>query len=67
VKGGPGSRIKARTGDLDGTEPRPARAPSNGSCGMPWTGRLPEPLSDVLEREAEQRTRVAAVLDVLDE
>jgi hypothetical protein len=27
-------------------------------------GRLPEPLSDVLEREAEQRTRVAAVLDV---
>ena len=30
-------------------------------------GRLPEPLSDVLEREAEQRTRVAAVLDVLDE
>jgi hypothetical protein len=30
-------------------------------------GRLPEPLSDVLEREAEERTRVAAVLDVLDE
>jgi hypothetical protein len=30
-------------------------------------GLLSEPLSDVLEREAEQRARVAAVLDELDE
>jgi hypothetical protein len=30
-------------------------------------GLLTEPLSDVLEREAEQRARVAAVLDELDE
>jgi hypothetical protein len=30
-------------------------------------GLLSEPLRDVLEREAEQRARVAAVLDELDE
>jgi hypothetical protein len=30
-------------------------------------GLLPEPLSDVLEREAEQRVRVAELLDELDE
>jgi hypothetical protein len=30
-------------------------------------GLLSEPLSDVLEHEAEQRARVAAVLDELDE
>jgi hypothetical protein len=30
-------------------------------------GLVPEPLSDVLEREAEQLARVAAVLDELDE
>ena len=30
-------------------------------------GLLPEPLDDVLEREAEQRVRVADLLDGLDE
>ena len=30
-------------------------------------GLLPEPLDDVLEREAEQRVRVAELLDGLDE
>jgi hypothetical protein len=30
-------------------------------------GLLPEPLSDVLEREAEQRVRIAELLDGLDE
>jgi hypothetical protein len=30
-------------------------------------GLLPEPLDDVLEREAEQRVRVAGLLDGLDE
>jgi hypothetical protein len=30
-------------------------------------GLLPEPLSDVLEREAEQRVRVAELFDGLDE
>jgi hypothetical protein len=30
-------------------------------------GLLPEPLADVLERETEQRVRVAELLDGLDE
>jgi hypothetical protein len=30
-------------------------------------GLLPEPLSDVLEREVEQRVRVVELLDELDE
>jgi hypothetical protein len=30
-------------------------------------GLLPEPLDDVLEREPEQRVRVAKLLDGLDE
>jgi hypothetical protein len=67
VKGGPGSRIKARTGDLDGTEPPPGQGAIQRLVRDALDGLLPEPLSDVLEREAEQRTRVAAVLDVLYE
>ena len=35
--------------------------------GDAFDGLLPEPLSDVLERGGEQRARVAAVLDELDE
>jgi len=34
---------------------------------MPWKACCPEPLDDVLEREAEQRVRVAELLDGLDE
>jgi hypothetical protein len=30
-------------------------------------GLLPEPLDDVLEREAQQRVRVAELIDGLDE
>ena len=42
-----------------GTIQRPVRAALGGL--------LPEPLSDVLEREAEQQVRVAELLDELDE
>jgi hypothetical protein len=45
--------------------------PSSGSGARPgfevMDGLLPEPLDDVLEREAQQRVRVAELIDGLDE
>ncbi len=50
-----------------GKPKRSARARSSGLSRMALDGLLPDPLDDVLEREAEQRVRVAELLDGLDE
>ena len=44
-----------------------ARAPSNASSGMPWTACCPNRSATFWSVGAEQRSRVAAVLDELDE
>ena len=59
----PGERGNSKHGSA-----RPsARAPSNASSGMPWTACCPNRSATFWSVAAEQRARVAAVLDELDE
>jgi hypothetical protein len=59
----PGERGNSKHGSA-----RPsARAPSNASSGMPWTACCPNRSATFWSVGAEQRARVAAVLDELDE